>query len=201
MEQQPKTIADLLAESKRTADKKRYTELLAEIAELEIEQQLATNAENLEKEAREQAEFEQAKAEHLAKIEDLETKKRFLANNETQMIEAMITGLSLVKLQFSTYYDAMKLVKHLNREREQFGTPEQEIEPIDLFGTDYQWQSVGKGLLQRITELLMWNDNQPEHRKTVTPENVKIHPTKWGEKTEESDIQEEEEIEVEEMES
>jgi len=97
------------------------------------------------------------------------------------MIENMITGLSLVKMQVETYAEASKLVKHLNRDIEKFGTPEQEVEPIEIFGADLQWVNVARGMLDRVAELLHWNDNHPDHRRTVTPEFVKMHPRKWGE--------------------
>jgi len=177
---EPKELSDLIAEAKRVADRKQYQELMAQIAEKEIELQLAENAQRLEKEAREQAEFEAEKEAHLAQVEDLEIKKRFLANNERSMIENMITGLSLVKMQVETYADAVKLVKHINRDIEKFGTPEQEVEPIEVFGSDLQWTGVARGLLDRVAELLHWNENHPDHFRTVTPKNVKVYPTKWG---------------------
>lgn len=178
---EPKSLADLMAEAKKITDRKQYQELMAQIAEKEIELQLAENAQRLEKEAREQAEFEVALAKHLAQIEDLEIKKRFLNNNERSMIENMITGATLTKLQLETYNEALKLAKTINRDIEKFKSEVQTVPEIDLFGQDYTWQNVAKGLLQRVSELLMWNDNRPDHRRTVTPENVKVYPTKWGE--------------------
>ena len=176
-----KSLADLMAEAKKITDRKQYQELMAEIAEKEIELQLAENAKRLEEEAKEQAEFEEALAKHLAQIEDLEIKKRFLNNNERSMIENMITGATMTKLQLETYNDALKLAKTINRDIEKFGTPKQMVDELDLFGADYTWQNVARGLLQRVVELLMWNDNRPDHRRTVTPKNVKTYPTKWGE--------------------
>lgn len=178
---EPTPLNNLLQELKRTTDKERYTQIMAEIEAIKIEYELAENAQHLEKEAREQAEFEAEKKAHLAQVEDLEIKKRFLANNERSMIENMITGLSLVKMQVETYADAVKLAKHINRDIEKFGTPEQMVEPIDLFGADLQWTGVARGLLDRVAELLHWNENHPDHFRTVIPENVKIYPTKWGE--------------------
>ncbi len=177
---EPKSLADLMAEAKRVADRKQYQELMAQIAEKEIELQLAENTKRLEEEARERAEFEEAKAKHLAEIEDLEIKKRFLANNENAMIENMITGATMTKLQVETYAEAMKLAKQINRDIEKFETPKQEVEPIDFFGTDLQWKNIAHGLLDRVAELLHWNEKENDHRLPVTPENVKIHPFKWG---------------------
>jgi len=177
---EPKSLAELIAESKKVADRKQYQELMAQIAEKEIELQLAENAQRLEEEARIKAQYEQERSAHLAEIEELERKKRNLASNEERMIECMVTGATLTKIQISTWNEAKKLVKHLNREREKYGTPEQEIEELDVFGTDYTWQNVAKGLLQRVTELLMWNDNRPEHFRPVTPKFVKMQSTQWG---------------------
>ena len=177
---EPKSLADLIAQAKRTADKKRYTELMAEIEDLKIDHELAENAKRLEEEAKTKAEFEEAKAKHLAEIEDLEIKKRFLANNENAMIENMITGATMTKLQVETYAEAIKLAKHINRDIEKFGTQKQEVEPIEMYGTDLQWKNIAHGLLDRVAELLHWNEREKDHRLPVTPENVKIHPFKWG---------------------
>ena len=177
---EPKSLADLMAEAKRVADRKQYQELMAQIAEKKIELQLAENTKRLEEEARERAEFEAEKAKHLAEIEDLEIKKRFLANNENAMIENMITGATMTKLQVETYAEAMKLAKQINRDIEKFGTPKQEVEPIEMYGTDLQWKNIAHGLLDRVAELLHWNEREKDHRLPVTPENVKIHPFKWG---------------------
>ena len=177
---EPKSLADLMAEAKRVADRKQYQELMAQIAEKKIELQLAENTKRLEEEARERAEFEAEKAKHLAEIEDLEIKKRFLANNENAMIENMITGATMTKLQVETYAEAMKLAKQINRDIEKFGTPKQEVEPIEMYGTDLQWKNIAHGLPDRVAELLHWNEREKDHRLPVTPENVKIHPFKWG---------------------
>jgi len=197
---EPTPLANLLAELKRTTEKERYSQIMAQIEAIKIEHELAENAENLEQEAREQELFDLAKAKHLAQVEDLEIKKRFLANNETGMIEHMITGLSMVKNQVETYAEALKLTKHLNHEREKFGTPEQTVDEIDVFGADLRWKNVAAGLLERVGDLLHWNEHHPDHFRTVTPENVKMHPTKWGEPNPDNEPSRANDIEEEELE-
>jgi len=178
---EPKSLADLMAEAKRVADRKQYQELMAQIAEKEIELQLAENAKRLEKEAKAKAEFEAEKEAHRAQIRELESKKGFLVSNENEMITNMIAGLSLVKAQVETYADAVKLARTINQDIGHFGTEEVKVEPIEVFGSDLQWTGVARGLLDRVAELLHWNENHPDHFRTVIPENVKIYPTKWGE--------------------
>lgn len=164
----------------KTTDIKELETLEKELKLAILEDRADQNAKRLEGEKMAKERFEKERAEHLAKLAEIEKQEKFLATQETEMLNQFATAVGMVKVRSDTYKNYLKLVKETNRDSGKFGLDE--IEPIEL--DYYQANSSGytdlsNALTVRITDLLRRNENN-EKRLPINPATIKLHPTKWG---------------------
>lgn len=162
-------------------DLKELTELRKEY---DLELLAATAERNRQREqAKKDAEekYQAEKSALLVKIAEAERLEKFLDTQEGEMLNQFATAVGMVKTRSETYYKLRKLILEINRTTDKYDLPELEPITIDLFGgNSIAFKDMAKAIADRLVSLIAWNDNKPDRRMAVTPETIKLHPTKWG---------------------
>jgi len=162
-------------------DLKELTELRKEY---DMELLAATAERNRQREQAKkdaEAKYKAEKNELLAKIAEAERLQKFLDTQEGELLIHFATSVGMVKTRSETYYKLRKLILEINRSTDKFDLSQLEPITIDLFGGNgVSFKDLAKAINDRLVSLISWNDNKPDRRMSVTPDSIKLHPTKWG---------------------